>query len=469
MKNIKIADITLKQIGAAKSSLSFKEKLEIIRSLDRLKIDTVELASIEDEKADVLLGKTAAFSVSSELCAQVGMTKESIELTWSSIREAKRPALCVALPVSPVQMEFSAHKKAPKLLELIDELVKGCRFYCETVEFCAQDATRAEKEFLNNAIKTAISAGASRITLCDSAGIMTPDEFGAFIENVKKDVPELENIELFVEVSDEIGMALANAAAAIDAGATGIKTTVTGGGYPSLEAAVHYIETKGADKAISCRARVTELARGAKQMKMLLLTQRSERSPFDSGVADESSTGICLDINDDISEVISVVKQLGYDLSEEDNARVYEAFKRVAVKKHFVGTRELEAIIASTALQVPSTYRTVSYVINSGNIITATANVTLEHQGKSVSSVAIGDGPIDAAFLAIEQIIGHHYELDDFQIQTVTEGREAMGQAIVKLRSAGRLFSGSGISTDIIGASIRAYVSALNKILYEEE
>ena len=119
-------------------------------------------------------------------------------------------------------------------------------------------------------------------------------------------------------------------------------------------------------------------------------------------------------------------------------------------------------------MQVPVSYRLDNYVINSGNIITATANIMLDHNGEKIRGVGIGDGPIDAAFLAIEQIIGHHYELDDFQIQTVTEGRDAMGQALVKLRADGKVYSGNGISTDIIGASIRAYISALNKIVYDE-
>jgi 2-isopropylmalate synthase len=119
-------------------------------------------------------------------------------------------------------------------------------------------------------------------------------------------------------------------------------------------------------------------------------------------------------------------------------------------------------------MQVPSTYHIESYVINSGNVITATANILLGKGGEKLRGVGVGDGPIDAAFLAIEQIIGHHYELDDFQIQTVTEGRDAMGSALVKLRAGGRVYSGNGISTDIIGASIRAYISALNKIVYEE-
>ena len=184
--------------------------------------------------------------------------------------------------------------------------------------------------------------------------------------------------------------------------------------------------------------------------------------------AAQEDTGIYLTSHDDIAAVAKVADQLGYDLSEEDNAKVYEAFLRVANKKHFVGTRELDAIIASTAMQVPTSFRIDNYVINSGNVITATANLLLEKDGEKLRGVGVGDGPIDAAFDAIEQIIGHHYELDDFQIQTVTEGRDAMGSALVKLRADGKVYSGSGISTDIIGASIRAYISALNKIVYDE-
>ena len=158
---------------------------------------------------------------------------------------------------------------------------------------------------------------------------------------------------------------------------------------------------------------------------------------------------------------------MGYDLSEDDNAKVYEEFLRVAAKKS-VGSKELEAIVASVALQVEPTYKLVSYVINNGNIIPASAQIRVSKGDMVIDGVCIGDGPIDAAFLAIEQIIGHHYELDDFQIQSVTEGKEAMGSALVKLRSGGKLYSGNGISTDIIGASIRAYINAVNKIVYEE-
>ena len=120
------------------------------------------------------------------------------------------------------------------------------------------------------------------------------------------------------------------------------------------------------------------------------------------------------------------------------------------------------------ALQVPATYQIKAYVVNNGNVISSTAQITMEKNGETMQGISIGDGPIDAAFRAIEQIVGHRYELDDFQIQSVTEGKEAMGSALVKLRADGKLYSGNGISTDIIGASIRAYINAINKIVYEE-
>ena len=167
--------------------------------------------------------------------------------------------------------------------------------------------------------------------------------------------------------------------------------------------------------------------------------------------------------------MIKVAERLGYDLSEEDGAKVYDAFRLIAAKKDKVGAKELDAIIASAAMQVPPTYKLESYVITSGNTISATAHLKLTKQDKVMEGVSIGDGPIDAAFVAVEQITGQHYELDDFQIQSVTEGREAMGQTVVKLRSGGKVYSGRGISTDIVGASIRAYINALNKIVYEEE
>ena len=468
MNTIKIIDMTLREPGKHTSqSLSFKEKLEVARSLDRIKLDVIELPAIGTAKADQLSNKTIASMVGTTLSAAVEVGCGTIEETWESIRSARHPQLNLLVPVSTVQMEYTCHKKAPAMLEVITEQVKLCRFFCENVEFSAVDATRAETDFLYEAVRTAIAAGADRVTLCDSAGIFLPGEFVDFVKGLKENVPEMENVELYVEVSDEMGMGIACAAAAIEAGANGVKCTAVPAGFPTLEQAATLVQKKGADLDIASTVKTTDLQRTIAQLSRILEPEDESGSPKRDFAPGEIA-GVTLDAGDEIGEVIKVIQQMGYDLSEEDNAKVYEAFLRVASKKHFVGTRELDAIIASTAMQVPSSYRIKNYVINSGNVITATANVLLEKNGDEVRGVGVGDGPIDAAFDAIEQIIGHHYELDDFQIQTVTEGKDAMGSALVKLRADGKVYSGSGISTDIIGASIRAYISALNKIVYDE-
>ena len=467
MKKLQLIDMTLRRTGdKGGRELTFKEKLEIARLLDRLKVDAIELAPISGSKADQLANRTVSSVVSARVSAAVDISEGNIIETWESIRGAKEPSLNILAPVSTVLMEYSAHRKAPAMLEAAVNAVKEARFHCEQVEFSCEDATRAEPEFLYGIIGAAIEAGAKRITVCDTAGIMLPDEFGAFIAAIRKNVPALEGLEFYVQISDAIHMALACAAAALREGATGVKCTAVKCGFPGLEEMAQFIRVKGADMDISSALRLTEINRAVKQIEKLL--EPEEETGYFNNVAIEDAGGICLDSSDTVADVTKAAHQLGYDLSEEDGAKVYEAFRRVAEKKHFVGTRELDAIIATAAMQVPPTYKVLNYVINSGNIITATANILMEKDGVQARGVGIGDGPIDAAFQAIEQIIGHHYELDDFQIQTVTEGRDAMGSALVKLRAGGRVYSGNGISTDIIGASVRAFVSALNKIAYEE-
>ncbi len=467
MKTVEISDMTLR-LAEGGSALSFKERVEIARTLDRLGTDQIELPALKDDKGDVLRNKTMASVVTSaRLAATTGLTEESVEAAWESVKSARQPVLHVMLPASSVQMEYVCHRKAPAMLELARALVTKARYFTEQVEFSVLDATRAEEAFLRQLLAAVLEAGAAAVTLCDSAGIMTPDECGAFLRDLTAAVPGLEKVRLGVELSDGLKMAAACAAAAVDAGASVVKTTITPMGVSCTQDVAAYLSARGEGKGLRWNLRTTELTRAAGQMQWMMQTQRSGGSPFDSGVDDTGAT-VCLSAGDSIEEMVKVVRHLGYDLTEEDNAKVYESFQRIAAKKHFVSARELDAIVATAAMQVPSVYRIISYVITCGNTTAAMANLMLEKDGERQQGVCAGDGPIDAAFLAIEQIIGHHYELADYQIQTVTEGREAMGSALVKLRSNGKLYSGNGISTDVIGASIRAYISALNKIVYEE-
>ncbi|MBQ6165178.1 MAG: hypothetical protein IJK23_11950 [Clostridia bacterium] len=468
MKQIRLIDTTLsKAAELRKSAMSFKEKLETALAADRLRVDAIELPAVSGGKADLLFNKTVAGSVSTAVFASIPITEKEPERIYESIRLAKSPAIDLVVPSSPVQMEYTGHMKAPAMLDAVDAQVKKCvSFGCKSY-ITFEDATRAEPDFLVDAVRASIAAGASGVTFCDTAGVFLPDEFSAFIRNISQKVPEIENVSLFVQISDEMSMAAACTAAAIAAGADGVKCTAIPAGCTTLGQISQLVRVKGAALDISIGLKTTELTRTGERLSRMIGVGSAAPSVREVSAANDLPN-VTLSQNDELSDVIKVVRQLGYDLSDDDNAKVYEAFKRIASKKQFVGSRELDAIVASTAMQVPSSYRLESYVINSGNVLTATANITLTQNGEKRCSVGVGDGPIDAAFQAIEQIIGHHYEMDDFQIQTVTEGREAMGSAIVKLRADGKLFSGSGISTDIIGASIRAYVSALNKIVYEE-
>ena len=180
-------------------------------------------------------------------------------------------------------------------------------------------------------------------------------------------------------------------------------------------------------------------------------------------------TDLILSVHDSMDTVMHACETLGYDLSPEDQQKIWKVFSQTAEKKETVTLRELDAIIAAEAMQVPPAYHNIQYVINTGNQIGAMAHMKLMYHNQEIEGIASGDGAIDAAFNSIEQATGRDFELDDFQIQSVTEGREAMGQTIVRLRWEGKLYSGRGISTDIVGAGIMAYINAVNKIIYEEE
>ena len=466
MKQIKISDATMKQFSES-FYLSFKEKIELSKLLDRLGADVIELEGIENPRIDSLRIKSIATAVKDSCIAvPVSMNDKSIEDTWCALKLAAKPRLQVCAPTSAVQIEYLFHKKPDAMINSIRESVAKCASLCPDVEFFANDATRSEQDFLTLAIKTAIDAGATTVTLCDTAGNMFPSELESFVSRQYENLPELKNVALGVCCSDELSMAEACAVSAIAAGATQIRAAA----YPidsvSLASIARVLAARSDSLDATCKIRTTELTRITEQIERMC-KGNSKKSA--KGTASPDADEVFLTASDDITAINIAVAKLGYDLSEEDSAQVYNAFREIATKKEKVGLKELDAIVASSAMQVPSAYKLDSYLITSGNTISATAHIKLIKDGQSLEGVYMGDGSIDAAFQAIEKIVGCHYELDDFQIQAVTEGREAMGQTIVKLRSGAKVYSGIGISTDIVGAGIQAYLSALNKIIYEEE
>ena len=467
MKKIQISDITMKQTAEG-FSLSFKEKIELAKLLDKLGVDVIELEGIANARVDSLRIKSIATAVFDSIVAvPVQLSCESVKAVWGALQLAKRPRLQVCAPVSAVQMEYLFHKKPDAMLNAIGTTVAACKEVCDDVEFIADDATRSESAFLHQAICTAIEAGASTITLCDTAGTMLPAEFAAFIHHLYEAIPALNSVNLGVSCTNTLSMADACAVASVTEGATVLKAAAYPLNSVNLANIARLLAAKGETLGVESTVRVTQLSRIADQITWMC--QAGKSKSVSMAGTDGENAGIYLTAHDDCAAVAKTVEKMGYDLSQEDISKVYEAFRQIADKKELVSAKELDAIIASAAMQVPATYKLHTYVITSGNSISATAHIKLLKDGQPVEGVVIGDGSIDAAFLAIERITGCHYELDDFQLQAVTEGREAMGQTVVKLRSGGKVYSGRGISTDIVGAGIQAYLSALNKILYEEE
>ena len=470
MRKIQIVDVSLREQAACNgSSLNFKEKIEVARQLDKLNVDAIETAPIVNGKNDIVFLHTLApLMTRCILACPVGLDPELLPDTWEALRAAKHPRLNVLAPVSTVQMEYRFHKKPPVVLEMIRAQVKACRELCEDVELSLQDATRAESDFLAQAIRAGLESGARVITVCDTAGVMLPDEFNRFIAALNVAVPELANATLSFEYSNALHMAAACIFASVNTGFAQIKTACAGMNEPSLRSIAHVFRAKGDAIGVSCGLNMTVLEKSYEQIRRIL-SGRAEQDECAEAVAPASGeASFSLSRSDSRDVVADAVRQMGYELDADALDSVYESFRRIVQKKtEAVGPKELEAIIATVSLQVPPTYQLKSFVITSGNEITSYAHVILERNGDEVKGYGTGDGPIDAAFMAVDEILGRHIELVDFKIDSVTAGASAMGSTTVKLRYENKVYAGKGVSTDVIGASIRAYIDAVNKICYE--
>ena len=456
MKKIIVSDVTLReQCQNLKKALTFRERLNIATGLEKAGVDAIELPALQGGKEDVVVCRTIAGAIKCRVCLAVGADAGAVAAAWQCISDAAAPCLQVVLPVSTVQMEYMYHLKADKMLEKVAFLCSEAKKYCANVEFVARDASRAEPGFAERCCAVAAENGAVAVTLCDDSSNFFPEEMAALVRRVKESCDVL----VYVQPGDALNMAAACAVEAIRAGADGVKTAQCDGCLRA-DTLADILRARGDSLQAASSLDSTAIHR-------ILSNMTAEQAVVVSSAAPAPGDAIKLDSQSSMADVADAIGSLGYELTEEDLGKVYEEFRRVSTHKGKLESRELEAIIATTAMQVPSTFHLVSYVVNSGNVMTAMANVTLERGGQRLSGVSTGDGPIDAAFHAIEQIIGHHYELDDFQIHSVTKGREAVGSSLIRLRAGGMLYSGNGVSTDIVGASIRAYINALNKIVYE--
>ncbi len=469
MNTIRVCDSTVRKLSTGKDqSLSFKEKLEVAKLLDKLCVDVIELDEIRNSKVDSLLIKSVVTAVKNSLIAVPVPLGSDPAPTAAALSEAARYRLQVVAPGSSVRMEYVYHKKSAAILEMVKDTISKCKNFTDDVEFLIDDATRGDDAVLSELTKAAIQAGAKTVTFCDDAGTMLPEEFAAFLEKRVASDSELKDIAWGVSCSDELSMADACAIAALCHGAAEIKASAYPVNTASLENVCRVIAGKGESFGVRTNVATSSMKRTVGLISRFCAAHEGTKSAFGFTMGVETSDDR-LTAHDSKEAVRGVTEKLGYSLSDEDTDKVYESFLKLAQKKENVTAKELDAIVATVAMQVPERYVLEDYIANTGNSITSMAHVKLKDNDTVIEGVSLGDGPIDAAFLAIEQITGRHFDLDDFQIKAITEGKEAAAETIVKLLANGKVYSGRGLSTDIIGASVRAYLNAVNKVIYEED
>ncbi len=500
-KQIKIFDTTLRDGEQSPGcSMNLKEKNEVAKQLERLKVDVIEAGFAAASKGDFEAVKTIAENIKEcSVAALARALPKDIEIAWEALRKAVRPRIHTFIATSPIHMKYKLKMSQDQVLEATDQMVKYARNLCDEVEFSAEDATRSNPEFLYRVLETAVAAGASVINIPDTVGYTTPDEFSLLIKNIQEKVSNIHRAEISVHCHNDLGMAVANSLAAAKAGATQLECTINGigerAGNAALEEIVMALKTRKDLFHLHCRLETTQIYRSSKLVSTLIGVPlplnkaivgsnafAHEAGIHQHGVLSEQSTyEIMSPSSIGLSENKIVLgkhsgrhafedrlKKLGYFLSKKELDKTFKEFKELADKKKAVSDWDIEALIHNKYTNTPQIYQLERFIINCGNTITSTANVKLIRNNESREEAAIGDGPMDAAFKAIEKITGLSLKLENYSVRSVTSGKDAQGEVVVKVRKNSQVILGRGLSTDVVEAGIKAYLNAVNKILSRE-
>jgi len=504
-RRIYIFDTTLRDGEQSPGcSMNLQEKLEIAKQLERMKVDIIEAGFAISSPGDFQAVKAIAETIKD--CTVASLSRaltQDIDRSWEAIRKAVSPRIHVFLATSPIHMKYKLRMTPEEVLERAKSMVAYAKKYCSDVEFSAEDATRSDPEFLYRVFEAAIKAGATVINVPDTVGYTMPEEFYELIKNIKENVSNIDKAQIAVHCHNDLGMAVANTLAAARAGATQLECTINGigerAGNAAVEEVVMAIKTRPHLYDMEVRMDTTQIYRSSKLISSITGVSvqpnkaivganafAHESGIHQHGVLAEKSTyeiitpesigltksNMVLGKHSGRHAFEDKLKALGYNLSKEELDEAFIKFKELADKKKLVQDADLEVLLHHKAVQVPEIYKLDRFVINTGNTITATASVRLIKQNgdkQIIEEVSTGDGPIDAAFKAIDKIAGVNFTLEDYSLRSVTEGQDAQGEAYVKIRSGSRLYTGKGVSTDVFEASVLSYVNAINKMIYEEK
>ena len=524
MEQVRIFDTTLRDgeqsPGATMTSI---EKLEVARALSRLGVDVIEAgfpaASPDDLNAVRRIAEEIGTAVTPDreqppiICGLARAHAGDIDAAWKAVKLAARPRIHTFLATSEIHMKHKLRMDPEEVIDSVIEMVKYARSLCDDVEFSPEDAGRSDPEFLHVVLQEAVKAGATTLNIPDTVGYTTPAEFGSLIAGIVENVEADGDLIISVHCHDDLGLATANTLAGIQAGARQAEVTINGigerAGNTSLEEVVMALHIRKSSYELETKIDTTQISRISK----LVSNYTGIMVPPNKAVVGANAFAHEAGIHQDgmlkneltyeimrpemvgLSQSLLVLgkhsgrhafkvrlSELGYELDDEELARAFRRFKALADKKKVITDADLQALLADELYQPPEVFALDGMQVACGTMGMPTATVRLSGpEGELHVHAAVGTGPVDAAFKAVDEIVGIENTLLEFSVHAVTEGIDAQGEVTVRIqgedgptapnaqRDTGqpRTYGGYGADTDIIVASVKAYLSAVNKLLAE--
>ena len=501
-RKIKIFDTTLRDGEQSPGcSMNKEEKIEVAKQLEKLGVDIIEagfaIASKGDFESIQAISETVNTPTICSLCRAV---PRDIETAAASLEKAKNKRIHTFIATSPIHMEYKLKMSPDQVVEAAVAAVSKAKQFVEDVEFSCEDAGRSEPEFLVRVYNEVIKAGATVINVPDTVGYKTPNEFGDLIKFLADNVIGIENVDISVHCHDDLGVATANSLAGVLNGASQIECTINGigerAGNTALEEVVMALKVREDIYGAHTNVKTQEITKASRLVSSItgsvvqpnkaivganafaheagihqdgILKKRQTYEIMEAEMVGLSENKLVLGKHSGRHAFLDKLKELGYELSGDDLNKAFERFKALADKKKDVHDDDLHAIVSDETHHTHETFILESVHVESGTEIDPTAKVVLTKEGKTLDATGTGDGAVNAIYAAIDDLVDEKFPLEDYVIQAVTAGIDALAHVTVRVRDEDRVFTGRGSSTDVLVASAKAYLMAINKVVTRRE
>ena len=498
---VSIFDTTLRDgEQSAGIGLTTQEKLEIAKQLERLGVDIIEAGFAASSPGDFEAVQSIVREVRGPVIASLARcVANDIDQAWEAIKDAEHPRIHVFISSSDVQILHQLRSNPEEVIDTAVASVERAKGYCDNVEFSPMDASRTDMDYLYQLVEAVINAGATTINIPDTVGYAMPWEFRERIENIKRNVPNIDNVVLSVHCHNDLGQAVGNSLAAVTAGARQVEGCINGlgerAGNAALEEVIMAIETRKDLYGVGTNINTRQIYRTSRLVSDItgfpvqpnkaivganafrhasgihqdgLLKERNTFEIMDPQSIGWPSSTFVLGKLSGRAGLRARLEDLGYKLAQEELNETFEAFKELADRKREVTDADLVALMSSRrrTQDIPATYKLEHVQVSSGNHEIPTATVTLtDPDGQSITEAATGTGPVDAVYKAINRIVQVPNKLTEFRVDAVTGGIDAIGDVTIRIEQEGQTFVGRGANTDIMVASAEAYMNALNRLL----